>query len=97
MTGVTWDERKPGDWLASNGRWYPKSQRPRNWDTLALPPAPGHGGVTQLHGRRVESVLDLSLGRGPLLAHLAHLGERLLSQGQTPERPGLKSCPLDGV
>lgn len=55
MTGVTWDERKPGDWLASNGRWYPKSQRPRNWDTLALPPAPGHGGVTQLHGRRVES------------------------------------------
>ena len=49
MTGVTWDERKPGDWLASNGRWYPEHQRPRGWTTLALPPAPGHGGASQLH------------------------------------------------
>lgn len=43
MSGVTWSERKPGDWLASNGRWYPASKRPKGWDFLALPPAPGHG------------------------------------------------------
>lgn len=43
MSGVTWNERQPGDWLASNGRWYPESQRPRRWPFLSLPPAPGHG------------------------------------------------------
>ena len=43
MSGVTWSERQPGDWLASNGRWYPASKRPRGWSFLALPPAPGHG------------------------------------------------------
>ena len=62
MTGVTWDERKPGDWLASNGRWYPEHQRPRGWATLALPPAPGHGGAYQLHsnvsGLDAESFSD---------------------------------------
>ena len=49
MSGVTWDQRNPGDWLASNGRWYPESQRPRGWDALALPPAPEHGGAARVH------------------------------------------------
>lgn len=53
MTGVTWNERKPGDWLASNGRWYPEYKYPRAWSTLALPPAPGHGGVSDLHDQNV--------------------------------------------
>ena len=48
MNGVTWDERQPTDWLASNGRWYPRSHYPRHWDMLALPPAPGHGLVAGL-------------------------------------------------
>ena len=51
MEGRTWDERKPGDWLASNGRWYQQSKRPRGWNLLALPPAPGHGAVTRVFGR----------------------------------------------
>lgn len=42
MAGVTWTDRKPTDWLASNGRWYPQSQYPTGWSTSALPPAPGH-------------------------------------------------------
>jgi hypothetical protein len=45
MSGVTWTERQPSDWLASNGRWYTQSKYPRGWSTSALPPAPGHGGV----------------------------------------------------
>ncbi len=45
MSGVSWTERQPSDWLASNGRWYPASQRPSNWQFLSLPPAPGHGSV----------------------------------------------------
>lgn len=49
MNGVTWDKRKPGDWLASNGRWFPQSSYPRGWDTLALPPAPGHGSGASTH------------------------------------------------
>lgn len=42
MSGVGWDQRKDGDWLASNGRWYPGNTRPRGWDRTALPPAPDH-------------------------------------------------------
>jgi hypothetical protein len=45
MTGVTWTERQPSDWLASNGRWYAQNKYPKGWSTSALPPAPGHGGV----------------------------------------------------
>ncbi len=45
MPGVSWSERQPTDWLASNGRWYADSKYPRGWATSALPPAPGHGGV----------------------------------------------------
>ncbi len=44
MAGVTWTNRRPSDWLASNGRWYPESQYPTGWGTSALPPAPGHAG-----------------------------------------------------
>lgn len=45
MPGVSWSERGPTDWLASNGRWYEQSKYPHGWSTSALPPAPGHGGV----------------------------------------------------
>ncbi|MFT7475573.1 MAG: hypothetical protein ACI81L_002512 [Verrucomicrobiales bacterium] len=45
MSGVTWTQRQPSDWLASNGRWYAHSKYPKGWSTSALPPAPGHGGV----------------------------------------------------
>ena len=45
MSGVTWEQRQPTDWLASNGRWFPASEYPRGWSRSALPPAPGHGGV----------------------------------------------------
>lgn len=66
MSGVTWSERQPGDWLASNGRWYSASKYPRGWNVLALPPAPGHGlahrslrtepePVSQSSGRSVRS------------------------------------------
>lgn len=43
--GVTWSQRSPSDWLASNGKWYPSSKYPRGWETSALPPAPGQGGM----------------------------------------------------
>ncbi len=45
MSGVTWEQRQPTDWLASNGRWFPASKYPRGWSRSALPPAPDHGGV----------------------------------------------------
>ena len=54
MNGVTWDKRKPGDWLASNGRWFPQSSYPRGWDTLALPPAPGHGSAASTQSWLLE-------------------------------------------
>ncbi len=56
MNGATWDERQPSDWLASNGRWYPRSEYPSRWDMLALPPAPGHGLATSLESRITERV-----------------------------------------
>lgn len=53
MSGASWSDRQPSDWLASNGRWYDASKYPRGWSTTALPPAPGHGGVESLLGRFV--------------------------------------------
>lgn len=55
MPGVSWSQRKPTDWLASNGRWYEASTRPRGWSTSALPPAPGHGGVGSILRRIAET------------------------------------------
>jgi len=54
MSGVTWDQRKPSDWLASNGRWYPKSTYPNGWSRSALPPAPDHGGVGSILRRLTD-------------------------------------------
>lgn len=48
MSGVTWRHRNEGDWLASNGRWYPSSKYPRGWSRTALPPAPDHGSPRSL-------------------------------------------------
>lgn len=53
--GVSWADRTPSDWLASNGKWYPASKYPRGWDRTALPPAPGHGGVGSILGKFIES------------------------------------------
>lgn len=55
MPGVSWSQRSPTDWLASNGRWYEASTRPRDWSTSALPPAPGHGGIGSILGRIAEA------------------------------------------
>jgi hypothetical protein len=55
MSGVTWEERNPTDWLASNGRWYPESKYPHRWFTSALPPAPGHGGVGSILRRYADA------------------------------------------
>lgn len=64
MNGVTWDERGDGDWLASNGRWYPAHQRPRGWVTLALPPAPGHRGAEGVNDWLTEkAAAAVSAGR----------------------------------
>ncbi len=52
MSGVSWDQRKDGDWLASNGRWYPNNSRPKGWNRTALPPAPDHKGASALHGAK---------------------------------------------
>lgn len=60
MSGVTWDERKEGMWLASNGRWYPASQYPVGWNMTALPPAPGQAehGVASEVLRRMRGVIE---------------------------------------
>jgi hypothetical protein len=42
MPGLNWTDRRKGDWLASNGRWYPPKDYPRGWNMSSLPPAPGH-------------------------------------------------------
>ena len=55
MSGATWDQRQPTDWLASNGRWYPESKKPQRWSTSALPPAPGHGGVGSILRRYADA------------------------------------------
>lgn len=65
--GVTWDKRSPNDWLASNGKWYPSSSYPRGWETSALPPAPGEGGVGSILRKYAEKAaeatgLDLDFG-----------------------------------
>ncbi|RZV40960.1 MAG: hypothetical protein EX269_16985 [Acidimicrobiales bacterium] len=62
MTGVTWDERKEGWWLASNGRWYAPDSYPRGWNMSALPPAPGQvetGAASQVL-RRLRGALDIA-------------------------------------
>ena len=48
MEGVSWIDRQPSDWLASNGRWYPARTYPNGWSSSALPPAPGHGGANSV-------------------------------------------------
>ena len=48
MDGVSWIDRQPSDWLASNGRWYPARYYPNGWSSSALPPAPGHGGANSI-------------------------------------------------
>ena len=48
MDGVSWIDRQPSDWLASNGRWYPARHYPNGWSSSALPPAPGHGGANSI-------------------------------------------------
>ncbi len=48
MDGVSWIDRQPSDWLASNGRWYPARTYPNGWSSTALPPAPGHGGANSV-------------------------------------------------
>jgi len=54
MGGVTWDQRSETDWLASNGRWYPRSKFPTGWVMSSLPPAPEHAEVGSIL-RRVTS------------------------------------------
>lgn len=62
MPGVSWTQRQPTDWLASNGRWYAASKYPRGWSTSALPPAPGHGDVGSILRRFVETAVDSGTG-----------------------------------
>ncbi len=59
MAGATWNDRQPTDWLASNGKWYASSSYPRGWDSTALPPAPGHGGVTSILKKYTKAVTDV--------------------------------------
>lgn len=56
MSGATWDERSNTDWLASNGRWYPRSKYPSGWATSALPPAPEHARSGSILRRAVNQV-----------------------------------------
>lgn len=58
MAGVTWSERSQSDWLASNGRWYPRSTYPVGWTMTSLPPAPEHATVGSIL-RRVTGQFDL--------------------------------------
>ncbi|MGI9605045.1 MAG: hypothetical protein ACR2P0_02785 [Acidimicrobiales bacterium] len=59
MSGVSWSERQPDMWLASNGRWYAANTYPRGWRRTALPPAPDqderHGGL-ELITKRAEEI-----------------------------------------
>ncbi len=67
MSGASWDQRKDGDWLASNGRWYAGNTRPRGWNRTALPPAPDHQGGTGSTFRdmksRLEDAAEVASGR----------------------------------
>lgn len=72
MPGVSWTERQPTDWLASNGRWYAESKYPRGWSTSALPPAPGHGGVGSILRRFVETAVESGTGA---VSRLENLGD----------------------
>ena len=56
MNGVSWDERSETDWLASNGRWYPRSNYPARWSMTSLPPAPGHGQADSILRRATSPV-----------------------------------------
>ena len=70
MSGVTWNERSDSDWLASNGRWYPRSKYPAGWGATSLPPAPEHAsGAVGTILRRAASLIEpdgSASGSGPL-------------------------------
>ena len=70
MSGVTWNERSDNDWLASNGRWYPRSKYPAGWGATSLPPAPEHAsGAVGSILRRAASLIEpdgSASGSGPL-------------------------------
>lgn len=87
MPGVTWSERQPTDWLASNGRWYPANKYPNGWSTSALPPAPGHGGVGSILRRYADSAAA-AVG-------LAPSGASDLSSQQTPSPQAVGSDAWD--
>ena len=57
MSGVTWEQRSDNDWLASNGRWYPRSKYPSGWSMTSLPPAPEHANVGSILRRVTEQVV----------------------------------------
>lgn len=78
MDGVTWFERQPTDWLASNGRWYPVSKYPGRWYTSALPPAPGHGGANSILQKYAEKGAELTAKSRPQ------------TQSPTPQAPPAK-------
>lgn len=64
MPGLNWTDRRDGDWLASNGRWYPPKDYPRGWSMSSLPPAPGHdlergtGGLFSSAARSFQTAAD---------------------------------------
>lgn len=89
MSGATWNDRQPSDWLASNGRWYPASQYPRGWDFLALPPAPGHGFAHRFSETDSDLVTATS-GYDPPARHTANFEQR---QAQTPPQPPPRPAP----
>ena len=76
MNGVTWDERAETDWLASNGRWYPRSSYPSNWGMSALPPAPDQA--------QSGSILRRVTAQFNELADLAAVGDEKLSGRAKP-------------
>ena len=87
MPGVSWNQRQPTDWLASNGRWYPADNYPRSWNFTSLPPAPGHGGATSILRKYAEKAgIDLD---APIAATFSSDD----SSGSRPTPPSSTSAP----
>lgn len=89
MSGVTWNERSDNDWLASNGRWYPRSKYPAGWGATSLPPAPEHasGAVGSILRRATSQIPGLTEPDGPVT------GRGPLSSPSRPSRPTASAPP----